>query len=89
MGQGGESAVHADKAYDMQARREALAEAVIRSGLMHRRHPQRRSPSRQQGMNVALTPIRCQVEQLSGLVKRAYGYRRVRTLGRVVSHEVV
>jgi len=40
-------------------------------------------------MNVALTPIRCQVEQLSGLVKRAYGYRRVRTLGRVVSHEVV
>lgn len=29
-------------------------------------------------MNVALTPIRCQVERMFGLMKRSYGYRRVR-----------
>jgi hypothetical protein len=29
-------------------------------------------------MNVALTPIRCQVERLFGLMKRSYGYRRAR-----------
>ena len=33
-------------------------------------------------MNAALMPIRCQVEQLSGLVKQPFGYRRVRTRGR-------
>jgi IS5 family transposase len=79
--QGDEAIVYADKAYDMQARREALAEAGIRSGLMHRRHPRRRSPPWQKWMNVALTPIRCQVERLFGLMKRSYGYRRVRYLG--------
>jgi IS5 family transposase len=76
-----EAAVYADKAYDMQARREALAEAGIRSGLMHRRHPRRRSPPWQKGMNVALTPVRCQVERLFGLMKRSYGYRRIRYHG--------
>ncbi len=32
-------------------------------------------------MNIALAPIRCQVERLFGLMKRFYGYRRVRYLG--------
>jgi IS5 family transposase len=32
-------------------------------------------------MNVALTPLRCQVERLFGLMKRSYGYRRVRYRG--------
>lgn len=29
-------------------------------------------------MNIALTPISCQVERLIGLMKRSYGYTRVR-----------
>ena len=32
-------------------------------------------------MNVALTLIRCQVERLFGLMKRSYGYTRVRYRG--------
>jgi IS5 family transposase len=76
--QGDERTVYADKAYDSEARRQALAEAGIVDALMHRRHPRRRQPSWQ---NVALTPIRCQVERLFGLMKRSYGYRRARYRG--------
>jgi transposase, IS5 family len=79
--QGDERAVYADRAYDSRARREALAEAGIGDALMHRRHPRRRQPAWQKWMNVALTPIRCQVERLFGLMKRSYGYRRVRYRG--------
>ena len=43
--QGDEAAVYADKAYDSQARREALAEAGIIDAVMHRRHARRRQPS--------------------------------------------
>jgi transposase, IS5 family len=78
---GDEAAVYADKAYDSEARRQALAEAGIIGALMHRRHARRRQPSWQKWMNVALTPIRCQVERLFGLMKRSYGYRRVRYRG--------
>jgi IS5 family transposase len=79
--QGDEEAVYADKAYDSQTRREALAEAGIVDAVMYRRHPRRRQPAWQKWMNVALTPIRCQVERLFGLMKRSYGYRRVRYRG--------
>lgn len=78
---GDEAAVYADKAYDSEARRQALAEAGIIAALMHRRHARRRQPSWHKWMNVALTPIRCQVERLFGLMKRSYGYRRVRYRG--------
>ena len=79
--QGDEAAVYADKAYDSEARRQALGEAGITAALMHRGHARRRQPSWQKWMNVALTPIRCQVERLFGLMKRSYGYRRVRYRG--------
>jgi len=79
--QGDEVTVYADKAYDSQARREALTEAGIIAAVMYRRHPCRRQPAWQKWMNVALTPIRCQVERLFGLMKRSYGYRRVRYRG--------
>jgi IS5 family transposase len=64
-----------------RSRRQALAKAGIIDALMHRRHPRRRQPAWQKWMNVALTPIRCQVERLFGLMKRSYGYRRVRYRG--------
>jgi IS5 family transposase len=79
--QGDEAAVNADKAYDSEARRRALAAAGIGDALMHRRHARRRQPAWQKWMNVALTPIRCQVERLFGLMKRSYGYTRVRYRG--------
>jgi Transposase DDE domain len=72
--QGDEAVVYADKAYDSQTRRVALAEAGIVDVLVHHRHPRRRQPAWQKWMNVALTPIRCQVERLFGLMKRSYGY---------------
>ena len=78
---GDEAAVYADKAYDSEARRQMLADAGIVDALMHRRHARRRQPSWQKWMNIALTPIRCQVERLFGLMKRSYGYRRVRYRG--------
>ena len=79
--QGDEAAVYADKAYDSEARRRALAATGIGDALMHRRHARRRQPAWQKWMNVALTPIRCQVERLFGLMKRSYGYTRVRYRG--------
>jgi IS5 family transposase len=79
--QGDEAAVYADKAYDSRTRRQVLSEAGIVDAVMYRRHPRRRQPAWQKWMNVALTPIRCQVERLFGLMKRSYGYRRVRYRG--------
>jgi IS5 family transposase len=79
--QGDEAAVYADKAYDSQARRQVLTEAGIVDAVMYRRHPRCRQPAWQKWMNVALTPIRCQVERLFGLMKRSYGYHRVRYRG--------
>lgn len=79
--QGDEAAIYADKAYDAQARREALAEAGIEDRLMYRAHARRRLKGWQKWMNVALAPIRGQIERVFGLMKRAYGYRRVRYRG--------
>jgi transposase, IS5 family len=46
----GEAAVCADKAYDSEARRQALGEAGIIAALMHRRHARRRQPNWQKWM---------------------------------------
>lgn len=54
--------VYADKAYDSDARRRALAAVGIGDGLMYRRHPHVLAPAWQKWMNVARTPIRAQVE---------------------------
>lgn len=80
---GDERAVYADKAYDALARREALAQAGIADRLMHRRHARRRQPGWQKWMNVALVPVRGQIEKVFGLMKRRYLYRRVRYRGLV------
>jgi IS5 family transposase len=79
--QGDEAAAYADKVYDSRTRREALNGAGIVDAVMYRRHPRRLEPTWQKWMNVALTPIRCQVERLFALMKRSYGYRRVRYRG--------
>jgi IS5 family transposase len=80
---GDEAAVLADKAYESMTRREALAEIGITDRIMHRRHAGRRQPSWQKWMNVAITPLRGQIEKLFGTMKRRYLYRRVRYRGLV------
>ncbi|HEX2526450.1 MAG TPA: transposase, partial [Geminicoccus sp.] len=75
---GDEQAVLADKAYESMERREALAAIGITDRIMHRRHQAKRSPSWHKWMNVAITPLRGQIEKLFGTMKRRYLYRRVR-----------
>jgi IS5 family transposase len=79
--QGDEAAVFMDKAYDSAPRRVALAEAGIVAGIMHRGHARRSLTAWQRWMNVALAPIRSQVERTFGTLKRSYGWRRVRYRG--------
>ena len=79
--QGDEAAVFMDKAYDSTPRREALAEAGIADGIMHRGHARRPLTAWQRWMNTALAPIRGQVERAFGTLKRSYGWRRVRYRG--------
>ena len=81
--QGDEEAVFMDKAYHAAARREALAEAGIADGIMHRGRASRRLAPWQRWMNVALAPIRGQVERAFGTLKRSYGWWRVRYRGLV------
>jgi IS5 family transposase len=80
---GDEAAVLADKAYESMTRREALAEIGMTDRIMHRRHAGRRQPSWHKWMNVAITPLRGQIEKLFGTMKRRYLYRRVRYRGLV------
>jgi transposase, IS5 family len=80
---GDEAAVYADKAYDALARRQALAEAGIADRLMHRRHARRRQPAWQKWMNIALVPLRGQIEKVFGLMKRRYLYPAGPLLGLV------
>jgi transposase, IS5 family len=61
---GDEQAVLADKAYESMGRRDALADAGITDRIMHWRHQAKRSPSRHNWMNVAITPLRGQIEKL-------------------------
>jgi IS5 family transposase len=81
------AAVFMDKAYDSAPRREALAEAGIVDGIMHRGHARRPLTAWQRWMNTALAPIRGQVERALppcgrclrlGTLKRSYGWRRGR-----------
>jgi IS5 family transposase len=80
---GDEGAVLADKAYDSQARRELLAGQKIADGIMRRawwgtaRNPDPQLVAR----NQALSKIRSGVERTFALMKRSYGFRRVRYRG--------
>ncbi len=80
--QGDEKAVYADKAYDSKARRQRLKAAGIKDRIMHRankHHPQ--LPHWKQVRNKLIMPIRSAVERSFGVLKRSYGYRRVRYRG--------
>lgn len=80
--QGDEEAVYADAAYDTQERRAKLKERAIKDGIMHRpnkHHPE--LPPWQKQRNRAISAVRAQVETIFAILKRHYGYARVRYLG--------
>ncbi len=76
---GDEGAVYADKAYEHKERRRRLKAAGIKDRIMHRSHKNQAGlPFWQQRRNKLIAPIRARVEGVFGLMKRSYGYRRVR-----------
>lgn len=80
--QGDERAVYADKAYEHKDRRRRLKAAGIKDRIMHRSHKNQPAlPHWQQRRNKLIAPVRANVERLFGLIKRSYGYRRVRYRG--------
>ena len=79
--QGDEAAVYADKAYDSRAFRDALAAAGIADGIMHKARRNRPLKDWQKWSNKAVAPIRAGVERSFAIMKRIYGYRRVRYMG--------
>ncbi len=80
--QGDEKAVYADKAYESKARRQRLKAAGIKDRIMHRSHKNQPAlPHWQRVRNKLITPIRAAVERPFGVLKRSYGYRRVRYRG--------
>lgn len=82
--QGDERAVYADAAYDTHDRRAALKARGIKDGIMHRpnkHHPE--LPPRHRRRNRAISSIRARVETIFAILKRHYGYVRVRYRGLV------
>lgn len=76
---GDERAVYADRAYEHKDRRARLRQAGIKDRIMHRSHKNQSAlPYWQQRRNALIAPIRATVEHLFGVMKRSYGYRRVR-----------
>src|SRR5512144_3004907 len=78
---GDERAVYGDKAYASQALRARLAEAGINDGLMYRAARNKPLKPWQSWFNKAVAAIRAAVERRFGIMKRGYGFRRVRYIG--------
>ena len=77
---GDERAVYADRAYEHKERRRRLKALAIKDRIMHRSHKNQSAlPRGQQRRNALIAPIRAPIEPLFAVMKRAYGYRRVRT----------
>jgi len=79
--QGDEAAVYADKGYDSQKFRDALAKAGIKDGVMHKARRNAPLKNWQKWFNKAVSPIRSGVERGFAIMKRYYGYRQVRYIG--------
>jgi transposase, IS5 family len=79
--QGDEQAVYGDKAYASQALRDQLAAAGIDDRVMYRAARNKPLKPWQTWFNKAVAGIRAAVERRFGIMKRHYGFRRVRYLG--------
>ncbi len=79
---GDEKAAYGDKAYGSEDRRARLKEAGIMDGLMYKAPRGKPLKDWRKAFNKAVSSIRSGVERAFGLMKRSYGLRRVRYLGR-------
>ena len=80
--QGDERIVYADRGYESRWYRERLAEQGIADGVMRCDFRRRRLTSDDHARNRALAPLRAPVERVFAILKRWYGYRRVRATAR-------
>ena len=76
--QGDERAVYADKAYDTHARSARLKAAGIKNRIMRRGNKHHALTPRQRRRNKLIGKVRSAVETIFAILKRSYGYRRVR-----------
>ena len=75
---GRERSVHADRAYDTAAREALYAELRISYAIMRRGNRHHPLPEWEQQRNRRLHRVRMPMEGVFGVLKRCYGYRRVR-----------
>ena len=75
---GRERSVHADRAYDTAAREALYAELRIIYAIMRRGNRHHPLPEWEQQRNRRLHRVRMPMEGVFGVLKRCYGYRRVR-----------
>lgn len=76
--QGDEQAVYADKAYDTHARSARLKAVGIKNRIMRRANKHHALTPRQRRRNALISKLRAAVETVFAILKRSYGYRRVR-----------
>ena len=76
--QGDEQTVYADRGYDGWWYRQELARRGIADGIMAGEYRQRPLDAAGHASNRAIGPIRAPVERTFALLKRWYGYGRVR-----------
>jgi len=76
--QGDEQAVYADKGYDGWWYRQELARRGIGDGIMAGNYWRRPLDAAARARNRAIAPLRAPVERSFAILKRWYGYRRVR-----------
>jgi transposase, IS5 family len=70
--------VYADKGYDSPWYRARLVEQGIADGVMVGNYRQRPLDAAGHARNRAIAPLRAPIERTFALLKRWYGYRRVR-----------
>ena len=79
---GDEGAVYGNRAYESRRRRKWLKSQGIKDRIMHRSHKRQRGlPYWQKRRNELIKPRRALVEKVFGILKRVYGYGRVRYRG--------
>ncbi len=79
---GDEKAVYADKAYEKKDRRAALRARGVKDRIQHRRHKHRKQLSPWQSLrNKLIGRVRGAVERTFSLLKRRYGFTRMRYRG--------
>jgi transposase, IS5 family len=76
--QGDERIVYADRGYESRWYRERLAERGIADGVMRCDFQRRRLTPDDHARNRTIAPLRAPVERTFAILKRWYGYRRVR-----------